>query len=460
MSLESSSFVGVIKRVRANLAVLLGSAGVATFLGFCTVAINARSIGAEGVGVIALFQSSAALLVGLFSFGTQQPLIKLGRQAIEEGRKSDVGSILLLGFVIDTLAAIAAGVVALIVVSFGAKYVGISQEYIELAKLYTVVIFLSGVASTNGVFRLLYRFHFVGAFQVFVSLLLFFSSCALFYFSSPLYWYVYAYAFVYSFGSILQVLAAFWLIKKSGFSFFGNLGVLGRPGFLSDFFSYIWTTNATGTINTLRANLDVLLLGFFFDSATSGIYSVVRQLAGVMNKITSAISIVVFPEVSLLAAKRDFAASFRLLKSLAVGGLFLGGLAVMIAAIFGEHVLAIGFGLQFRSGGAALNFLVFSSAIMMSAAAFGGFVQVYISPRALLNVYVFAFVAYVLVLFPAAYFAGLDGVAAGQLAFSLVVWFGCCIPLFYRLQSLMKHVDSQKEMPVISQNNEGLNDER
>lgn len=425
MHVETFDLATVLRRVRANLGMLLGATGLSMLLGFATVAINARAIGADGVGILALFQASASLVTGLFSFGSQQPMIRLGRQAIEEGRKQEVGLIASVAVVLDILAALIAGSVALVVIVYFSALVGLPNIYTEEARFYTITIFLSGASASNGIFRLLNRFHFIGLAQVMIAISIFAITVLFFVLSAPVSWYLIAYAIIFALGAQGQVAVALLLLRSYGAPVNFRLSEIRRAGIFRRFFSYAWTSNGTSTIDTLRSNLDQLMLGVFFGPSTTGIYSVVRQLTGVINKLSGVISTVIFPEVSVLAARKDYEAANILLKKLACGGFILGMLGVMVSIFFGKDILVLSFGAEFEKGFVALVIMMFAATVMVSAASFGGFVQAFISPETLFKIYFLALLLFCMVSLPATYFAGIDGAAIGQFVFVITLWFGC-----------------------------------
>jgi O-antigen/teichoic acid export membrane protein len=429
MQIESIDLPSILLRIRKNVGILLSATGLAMAIGFATVVLNARAIGAEGLGIIALFQASAAILTGLFNIASQQPMIRLGRRAIEDHRKDRVGIIAGLAVLVDNLAAALAGICALSLIWFAPGLIGLSDEMRSLALVYTIVIFLSGTAASNGILRLLNCFHYIGAIQVANAILIFLAALALFLNEAAVGAYVVAYALIHATTAITQIALALLLLRGSGIAVRFSPRAIRQAGILREYFSYAWTTSVTGTLDTIRRDADALLLGAFFGPAAVGIYSVIKQLAGVFNKLSNALYSSVFPEIAALESRSDYVGAAALRSRMVYFVLVAGAAFVLLAVFLGEVILRVGFGEHFAEGAAALALMLVAITVNFSAGIQSMFVQVFISPRRLLLVFVGAFAAYLLAA-PAAIVAlGLIGVPIGQIVFASGLWLGCWISL-------------------------------
>ena len=409
-------------------------------LGFATAALNARAIGAEGIGVIALFQSSALLMTGLFSFGTQQPLISLGKQALHDGDRKRLGGIASLAISLDYASSIAAGVVSLIIVSGFGEKLNLNAETVYNAQLYTAVVFLSGVSAANGVFRLFNCFHYFAFAQTWNAAALLGCSLVLFAVRAPLQWYLIAFGLINIVTAQAQVMLALRLMKANSVKFEMPLEVLRFGGLGREFLSYAWTTNLTGIINSARMNGESILLGAMFGSATVGVYNVVRQVAGVFNKLASVASNAIFPEIADLVAQRNYKLARQLLNRLAILGLALGLFGAFSFLVFGETVLKTAFGSEFSAGYNALVLLGFAGAITLSGATFGGFVQAFSSPVSLLKIYIVAFVIYAVAATFLIHQFGIIGASLAQISFSIAFWLGCWL-LLQKILNAQRYVN-------------------
>ena len=425
MQIEAIDLPSILRRITKNVGILLGATGISVMLGFATVALNARALGAEGLGVIALFQASAAILTSLFNIGSQQPMIRLGRQAIEDHRMDRVGTIAGFAVLLDILAAFLAGLCALLLIWLVPGLIGITDEMRNLALVYTVVIFVSGTAASSGILRLLNHFHYIGAIQIANALLIFLAAGALFLSEAAVGAYIVAYALIHATTAGAQVLLALMLLRGKGIVVRFNPLEIRQAGILPEYFAYGWTTSATSTLDTLRRDADALILGALFGPLVVGIYSVVKQLAGVFNKLSNALYSSVFPEIAALETKRDLVGATALRSRLVCFALAVGAAFVGLAALLGETILRMGFGEHFAEGAAALTLMLVAATVSFSAGILSMFVQVFISPKRLLVVFLCAFVAYVLAAPIAIFTLGLIGAPIGQIVFATGLLLGC-----------------------------------
>ena len=425
MRIEVIDLPSILGRIAKNVGILMGATGIAAMLGFATVALNARSLGAEGIGIIALFQGSAAILTGLFNIGSQQPMIRLGRQAIEDHQNDRLAIIAGLAVLLDILAAFLAGLCALFLVWLVPGLIGLSDEMRNLAFFYTIVIFLSGTAASSGILRLLNCFHYIGAIQVANALLIFLAAGALFLSEATVGAYITAYALIYAATSVIQVVLAVMLLRCKGIAVRFKPREIRQSGILPEYFAYGWTTSATSTLDTLRRDADALLLGAFFGPGVVGIYSVVKQLAGVFNKLSTSLYSSAFPEICFFETKRDYVGATGLRNRLVFFGLALGAAFTALAALFGEAILRMGFGEHFAEGSAALTLMLVAATVSSSAGILSMFVQVFVSPKRLLVIFLGAFVPYLFIAPMAIFNFGLIGAPIGQITFASGLWFGC-----------------------------------
>lgn len=394
-------------------------------LSLVTVAINARALGTAGLGVIALFQASAGMLIGVFSIGSQLPMIRLGRQAIEDGNRERVGVIAGLAILLDIGVAILAGLCALLLIRISPDLLGISREMQGLAQFYTIVIFFSGTSVANGLFRLLNRFKYIGYIQIIQGLLILAVAVTLYLGSAELPAYIIAYAVIQSATEFAKLLLTLRLLRLEDIPICFNPRRIRREAILSEYFSYGWTTSLIGTIETLRKNSDTLFLGAIFGSSLVGIYAVVKQLTGAVNKAMGTVSSAAFPEVCALAARSDYSGARKLLNRFAILGMIIGACAVVMVAMMGDSILSQGFGNAFSAGYLPLLAMMVAVAINLSSISFSGFVQAFVSPQKLLKVFVMAFGLYVISAPILIYFAGIIGASVGQIIFAATVWLAC-----------------------------------
>ncbi|MBB5985659.1 oligosaccharide flippase family protein [Sphingobium lignivorans] len=412
----------LVRTIRRNLLILLGGTGSATLITFATVWLNARALGAEGLGVLTLIQAYVAFLGGFVSFGTQQSCIRLCTQAMSDGMPERLNIVTGIAIALDLLAGAAGGIIALIALPWFVSLNPALKPYLPYLLAYTLTVFLSGISAMNGVFRLFDAFGKVSLLQVIGAALNLIASGLLFMNDAPLEHYLVAFAANLALTNLLHFFLGFRLLRRNGVLPSFRLEDLQRSPMMAEFISYSWTTWGTSTINSLRTRMDVFVLGYFWSTAVVGVYGVLRQVVGPMSKVIAAISSATFTETSRLAATGDLARARALLTRLALMGLVPGSVIILGTWLLGSFFLGLAFGPEFAAGGPALLVLVIGSTIMLSAATFGGFVQAFISPTRLLGIYLWAIGAFLLTLIVAVPSLGMVGAAMAQAISAVIIW--------------------------------------
>lgn len=123
---------------------------------------------------------------------------------------------------------------------------------------------------------------------------------------------------------------------------------------------------ATGSINVINANLDLVVLGLLRSEAEVGIYRVATTAAGLVVFGLQAINLVLMPRVSRLHAAGDTAALQDLATSSARWILAVGVLVAAGLFLFGRPVIELVFGEAFETAYPALMILVVAKLLGVS----------------------------------------------------------------------------------------------
>lgn len=408
-----------LERIRKNILILLASSGVATLLTFVTVALNSRALGAEGLGILILLQSYAALVIGFFSIGSQQPIISIGSRYLREGQKQKMASLISLGLIFDIAAAACAGTLALTLTVFFLPEELFYRDLDLFVILYALSVFFSGTSAMIGVLRLYDRFYLIAAVTVGHAAVNFIGSLIFFMAQADVKYYILFFAATVVLAQLAHFVMGFAVMRSNGII----LKLMRLCSFerteIREFVSYAWTTWSTSTLNTTRDRLDVLLLGVFAGVTAVGIYGVARQLTGVLNKLRNASTSAVFPEVARLAASSDDGLARILWKRLAGMGLVLGFVVTLLAYFLGPFVLKFGFGAEFEEASTALTLLFCAATLMLASSTFGGFIQAFVSPLILFNIYAASTLAFLVMSMLIVFDWGFLGAALAQITFSL-----------------------------------------
>jgi O-antigen/teichoic acid export membrane protein len=414
----------VYRRLARNSAYLAGGTVLSSLFMMFAVVLAARALSPREFGLLVIFQSATWLVATLMSFSTQQPVIKLGASAQADGDKARIGRIIRLGLLIDAMAASLAMLAAFAFLAFGRDWVDLPDSQVGVAALFAASLLFTGYLTSNGIFRLLNRFGLLSLIQAGCGAAILAASVYLYATGAPFEGYCWAWAMYFVVSGQVPLLVGLYLARRSGIPILAGLGTMQREE-ISTFLSYCWTTWGTATAEALRSNGDSLLVGAAVSVEAAGIYNVAKQLAGVLRKMNTVYASAAFPEISALSAHGHDASAARVRRRMLLVGGLVGGSAIVAALLAGRPVLGLLFGEHFEAAYVPLVILTAAAASQLISHTLSMYVQVYISPERLFQVYMLAIAVFLIAVLPLTSAFGTTGTALSQLLFSFALIYFC-----------------------------------
>ena len=144
-----------------NSSYLAMSRIVAAIAGIATLAMAGRGLGVVLFGTLILIHSYAKAASGLSKFESWQLIVRYGGQSLADGQTAEFKTSTGFAFALDVVSGIAGMIVAVLVLPFVAKWVGITDENLWLAMLYCTLLPTMSAATPTGVLRSLDRFDLI-----------------------------------------------------------------------------------------------------------------------------------------------------------------------------------------------------------------------------------------------------------------------------------------------------------
>lgn len=418
----------IYRRLARNSAVLAGGTAASAVFMMLAAVVNARALSAREFGLLVLFQSATMTVATLMSFGTQQPLIKLGSSALAEADLARLGRLIGLGLLFDVSGAIAATLLAFAFLAVGRHWIGLHDEQLGLATVFAASLLFTGYLTSNGVFRLLNRFGLLSLIQAGCAVGILVASLWLYASGAPFEYYCWAWAMFYALNGQLPLLVALHLARKAGIGVALSPGKMDR-GEISTFVAYCWTTWGMATVEGLRSNGDSLLVGAAVSVEAAGVYNVAKQLAGVLRKLNTVYASAAFPEISAMSAHGDDDSAARVRRGMLLVGGVVGLIAVAAAVLAGRFVLGFLFGTAFEAAYLALVILTAAAAAQLISHTLSMYVQVYVGPERLFRVYLLAIAVFLIVVLPLTSAFSIAGTALAQLLYAFALIYLCHVTL-------------------------------
>jgi O-antigen/teichoic acid export membrane protein len=418
----------VYGRLARNSAWLGGGAVVAALFMMLAVVLSARALSPREFGLLVLFQSATLMVATLMSFSTQQPVIKLGASAQAQGDLDHLGRIIGLGLLIDTGAAMVAALGAFAFLTLGRGWIGIADDELGVAALFAASLLFSGYLTSNGIFRLLNRFALLSMIQAGCAAAILAATAYFYVRHAPFQAYCSAWAAFFVLNSQMPLFVGIYLARQAGVRITFAPATMPR-GETRTFLAYCWTTWGVATVEALRSNGDSLLVGATVSVESAGVYSVAKQLAGVLRKLNSVYASAAFPEISALSAHGEHQAAGRVRRRMSAVGALVGGLAIVGALVVGRLVLGVLFGARFEVAYVPLVILTAAAAAQLITQTQTMYVQVYAGPEKLFRAYMFAIAIFLAAALPLTLSLSIAGTAIAQLLFTLALTTFCHLAL-------------------------------
>ena len=368
------------------------------------------------------------MMATLMSFSTQQPVIKLGSQALADGDNARLGRIIGLGLLFDGFAAVVATLAAFAILAFGHGWIGIGRDQFGIAAAFAGSLLFTGYLTSNGIFRLLDRFGLLSLIQAGCAAAVFIATAYLWASGARFEAYCWTWAIFYALNGLASLVVGLYLARRAGIPIGFSLRRNER-GEIRTFLAYCWTTWGVATVEAARSNGDSLLVGAVVSVESAGIYNVAKQLAGILRKLNTVYASAAFPEISALSAHGEDRNAARVQRRMLWLGGAIGATALVAALIFGRAVLSLLFGPHFEAAWLPLVILTGAAAAQLISHTLSMYIQVYVGPEKLFRVYVLAMAVFLVVVFPLTSALSITGTALAQLMFSLALIYFCHLAL-------------------------------
>ena len=422
----------VLHRVLANAGTLLGGRTVNALVGLSYIALTARGLGKELMGVIVLINAFSQFLGDVARFQSWQTLLQYGAGFLLQGDRPRFQQVLRFTLLLDIIGAIVGVTLGVGGALLLGSHFGWPAYLSPAAAAYALSIAVMESATSVGLLRLFDRFRFLAAEQA-VSSAVRLVGCALAFLShAPIEAYLLAWAagtlaaFVYVNGVALWDLNRRELLR--GFTVRGPLSE-GLP----NIWRFAWATNFSGTIDSAFTQVITLVVGAVLGPAQAAMWRVGRQVADGMAKPAKLLVPALYPELAKMRATGGEAAMRKLSRQIGLIGGGVAGVLLLISILFGGPLLGLVMGKSFAAGAGIMNWQVAAAAIGVLAMPLEPMLVSLGRAGSALKVRALVCLAYLAVLVPLIRAAGLNGAGAALVGVSAALAIGMYLTLRHAL---------------------------
>lgn len=432
-----------LKRVLANAGHLLSGRLVNAVVGLAYIALTARSLGKEAMGVLVIINAFAQFLGEVAHFESWQTVLTYGTDPLLRKERTKFQQVLRLSLMLDLISSI---------IGVGLGVLGAWLFWKELrwpegvsgyGALYALSIGVMTSATGVGLLRLFDRFRFLAAEQA-VSSFVRMIGCAICAVThAPIQYFLLAWA-AGTFASFFYIAGiAIWDLKKrgllDGFSLLGPTSQ-GLPGV----WRFALSTNFSGTLEVGFTHVLTMAVGALLGPTQAAFWRIGKQVADGMAKPARLMVPALYPELAKMRASGGRQAMTKLAIQIMLIGGAAAGVLLLVSLVAGRWILETVMGEAYGAAAGVMNWQVAAAAIGVMTLPLEPMLVSMRAAGAALMVRLVVVICYFAALVPLIERFGLTGAGAALVASALAMAIGMYFMARRRLARLAAEEDSAR----------------
>lgn len=293
----------VFRRLFLNAGKLLSANAVAAVLGLVAAVLTARALGPERYGILALVFVYELTVGKLVTFDIWQAVIKFGSEALHANDRPALRQLIKFGFCLDIASAVVGTILAIALAGPVIALLGWDQSVRPLLVLYSVLILFTLSGTPIGILRLFDRFDLLSYTAILSAVIRLAGVTWCLLTQQDLFGFVLVYLVTGVAGQLYQVFASLWVLRRQGITRVMQEPLRGVRARFHGIVDYVWTTNLTMTVRMLSREADGLFIAALTTPAALGLFSVAKQFAAVLPRLSDPLSQSIYPELARAWAK-------------------------------------------------------------------------------------------------------------------------------------------------------------
>jgi len=343
-----------VRRIFANLGLLLGGKAGAGVMSLVYLVIAARTLGATDYGTLILIHAYVTLIGGVIAFSGWHGVVRYGNIAYEAG---DHGRFLrLVRFM--SLVEVGCGLVAILVSALLVPFVGPHFEWppvaMALAVPYALAILANVRSTPHGILQIAGRFDLISLHQLVSPTVRLVGSVTAWLSGGGLV----AFLIVWLLASVAEGLSmwafGWWGMRQLKLTEPLLGGVRGTVAENEGLLPFIVTTNVDLTLGELGPKLAPLTVGWLLGPAAAGIFSLAQRGSVVLQQPAVMLGQASYAVIAKLLAAGDIRGFRNAVVHSAMVALAIGAPITLLLGAFGNEFLRLLGGKSFSGEGAAL----------------------------------------------------------------------------------------------------------
>ena len=407
----------LLSRLLKNAGKLLSGDIIAQVLGLIAVALTARALGPEKYGVLVLIQAYIAVIDKLVNFQSWQALIKYGTDALEENADYEFKQLVKFGTVLDLGSALLGTIIAFIGAYVVGSWQGWTSDTIFMIMLYSSVIFFNLSGTPTAILRLFDKFGLFSVQKIIAGVIKVIGVAIVYILGQGLFAFLLVYIITIIFGYLILLFMGWRELRTKKFHRIFSAQLSGITQKFEGLWSYVWTTNLSGSVRMASRNVDTIVVGAILGTAATGMYEIAKKFANVVNRLSNPLYQAIYPDLARLWSKRDKDGFIKLgLQS----ACFAGAVALVIWGIFlalGDWIIYLSVGANYIEAYPVLIWYLMAIVIEIFAFPLQPAMLAMGYPQKSFYIHVITTIMYFLALFPLLHYVGLSGAGIAYLIY-------------------------------------------
>lgn len=336
----SSQSDGLVGRILKNVGFLFGGKTSAVLIGLAVLAIAARALTIEELGILLVLHAFIALMTGIATFKSWQALIQFGTEPIERGDLPEFHRLLRFTIGLDIVAAVFAGILSVSAFLVFRHRLGLPEDVFWIALSYCLLCATNFRSSPLGVLRLYDRFDLISLHDQAVPVVRLIGASLGLLLGGGLTWFILVWMAAAAATNLVMPLLALRELSRRGAlkGVFEKRPTLKAPR--KGIWRYVWMSNIDATINLIDKQLPTLLAGALLGPAFAALFKIARDVSEVLGKGARLLNQVLYPELVRLMIAGATTRAVRIIIFSSVYLLAAGiGLSLLIS-LFGPSLFA------------------------------------------------------------------------------------------------------------------------
>ena len=359
---------GAVRRIYANLGLLLSGKASAGLVSLAYLAVASRALGPADYGVLVLVHAYVLTVGGIVNFPGWHAVVRFGAQADGRGGTDRLLRLLRLTATVELAAAVTAAVLAAVLAPVVGPRLGWTPQALAFAGPYSLAVLASARSTPAGYLQLKRRFGLLGAHNLLAPTVRLVGAAA----AAWAGWGLQGFLWVWLVAAVAEGLAMWamgWAVGRrelDGRRWLGSLGGVRteNPGV----WRFMLAANSDVTLGELAGRLAPLAVGWVLGPAGAGLYAVAQRAGTVIAQPAQVLGQAAYAELARLAAARAGMAQVRGAVLRCVGVALVAAVpAGVLVTAFAPEVTRLLAGRAFVAAAPTLAWLALARLVLIAA---------------------------------------------------------------------------------------------